>query len=197
MYGGKLRNIKFKYTGPHIEAVLDRLPTAQVLEELPEGGQLVEAEVFDGNGLDMWLRSQGAVSYTHLSLGFDDMAGMLEATLRQNGSDYVNEEGAQFNTEAGQQALDFIMEMYNNDYARLVGEDNYFSGPFSNQLIPAYVGSSTGVSYITHEGWELGVAPLPGNTEKAANTAGTNIVMSVSYTHLAPCHPGPGGKPHS
>lgn len=59
MYGGKLRHIKFKYTGPNIEAVLDRLPTARVVEELPEGGQLVEAEVFDGNGLDMWLRSQG------------------------------------------------------------------------------------------------------------------------------------------
>ena len=59
MYGGKLRHIKFKYTGPNIEAVLDRLPTARVLEELPDGGQLVEAEVFDGNGLDMWLRSQG------------------------------------------------------------------------------------------------------------------------------------------
>nr|WP_317399555.1 ABC transporter substrate-binding protein [uncultured Gemmiger sp.] len=112
-----------------------------------------------------------------VSLGFDDMAGMLEATLRQNGCDYVNEEGAQFDNEAGQEALDFIMEMYNNGYARLVGEDNYFSGPFSNQLIPAYIGSSTGVSYITHDGWELGVAPLPGNTEKAANTAGTNIVM--------------------
>lgn len=59
MYGGKLRHIQFKYTGPNIEAVLDRLPTARVLEELPDGGQLVEAEVFDGNGLDMWLRSQG------------------------------------------------------------------------------------------------------------------------------------------
>lgn len=59
MYGGKLRHIKFKYTGPNIEAVLDRLPTARVLEELPDGGQLMEAEVFDGNGLDMWLRSQG------------------------------------------------------------------------------------------------------------------------------------------
>lgn len=59
MYGGKLRHIKFKYTGPNIEAVLDRLPTARVLEELPDGAQLVEAEVFDGNGLDMWLRSQG------------------------------------------------------------------------------------------------------------------------------------------
>ena len=59
MYGGKLRHVKFKSTGPNIEAVLDRLPTAWVVEKLPEGGQLVEAEVFDGNGLDMWLRSQG------------------------------------------------------------------------------------------------------------------------------------------
>ena len=58
MYGGKLRRIQFKYTGPNIEAVLDRLPTARMVEELPDGGKLVEAEVFDGNGLDMWLRSQ-------------------------------------------------------------------------------------------------------------------------------------------
>lgn len=59
MYGGKLRRIRFKYTGPNIEAVLDRLPTARIMEDLPDGGQVVEAEVFDGNGLDMWLRSQG------------------------------------------------------------------------------------------------------------------------------------------
>ena len=59
MYGGKLRRIKFKYIGPNIEAVLDRLPTARVVETLPEGGQVVEAEVFDGPGLEMWLRSQG------------------------------------------------------------------------------------------------------------------------------------------
>ena len=59
MYGGKLRRIKFKYIGPNIEAVLDRLPTAKVVAQLPEGGQVVEAEVFDGNGLDMWVRSQG------------------------------------------------------------------------------------------------------------------------------------------
>ena len=59
MYGGKLRHIRFKYTGPNMEAVLDRLPTARVVEALPGGGQLVEAEVFDGPGLEMWLRSQG------------------------------------------------------------------------------------------------------------------------------------------
>lgn len=56
MYGGKLEKIKFRYTGPSVEAVLDRLPTAQA-KEIP-GGWEVTAEVF-GKGIDMWLRSQG------------------------------------------------------------------------------------------------------------------------------------------
>lgn len=112
-----------------------------------------------------------------VSLGFDDLAGMLEATLHQNGTDYVSEDGALFDNEAGLEALNYIMDLYNSGYARLAGEDGYFSGPLSNQLVAAYVGSSTGVSYISTEGWELGVAALPGNTDYAANTAGTNIVM--------------------
>lgn len=57
MYGGKLEQIRFKYTGPSIEAVLDRLPTAEILEQ-DEDGWLVSAEVF-GKGVNMWLRSQG------------------------------------------------------------------------------------------------------------------------------------------
>lgn len=57
MYGGKLERIKFKYTGPSIEAVLDRLPTAEIVEQ-DEDGWTVTAEVF-GKGIDMWLRSQG------------------------------------------------------------------------------------------------------------------------------------------
>lgn len=57
MFGGKLNRIKFKYTGPSIESVLDRLPTA-VITGQDEEGWFVEAEVF-GKGVDMWLRSQG------------------------------------------------------------------------------------------------------------------------------------------
>lgn len=57
MYGGKLQKIKFRYTGPSIEAVLDRLPTAEVISE-DEDEWTVQAEVF-GKGIDMWLRSQG------------------------------------------------------------------------------------------------------------------------------------------
>ena len=57
MYGGRLQHIKFRYTGPSIEAVLDRLPTAKIVEE-DENGWTVEAEVF-GKGIEMWVRSQG------------------------------------------------------------------------------------------------------------------------------------------
>ena len=112
-----------------------------------------------------------------VSLGVDDTSGFLNASLFQDGADYISEEGAQFDNEAGLETMNYIMGLYNNGYARLVGEDKYFSTPFGNQLVAAYIGSSTGASYITHDDFELGVAPLPGNKEKAANAAGTNIVM--------------------
>lgn len=54
MQGGKLRRIKFKYKGNSLEAVLDRLPTAEVVKE-EEDGVVLQAEVF-GEGVDMWLR---------------------------------------------------------------------------------------------------------------------------------------------
>lgn len=57
MYGGKLRRVKFRYTGPDVDAILDRLPTAQVLDE-EDGAYIISAEVF-GSGIDMWFRSQG------------------------------------------------------------------------------------------------------------------------------------------
>ena len=50
MYGGRLQHIKFRYTGPSIEAVLDRLPTARILDQDNEGWT-VEAEVF-GKGIE-------------------------------------------------------------------------------------------------------------------------------------------------
>jgi len=64
MYGGKLRKVKFKYSGYSVEAILDRLPTAKILDEEPMAGDpkrmvyTISAEVF-GDGIDMWLRSQG------------------------------------------------------------------------------------------------------------------------------------------
>lgn len=57
MMGGELQKVKFKYSGMDIDAILDRLPTAEILNE-EDGVYTVRAEVF-GKGIDMWLRSQG------------------------------------------------------------------------------------------------------------------------------------------
>lgn len=57
MYGGKLQKTKFIYSGENVEAVLDRLPTAEIIEE-KDGEYTIKAETF-GRGIEMWLRSQG------------------------------------------------------------------------------------------------------------------------------------------
>ena len=57
MTGGKLRKIKFFYKGTSIEAVLDKIPTAKVLEKNKDT-YLISAQVF-GNGIDRWILSQG------------------------------------------------------------------------------------------------------------------------------------------
>ena len=62
MYGGKLEKIRFRYSGPSLEAVLDRLPTAEVIDS-GNGCWTISAEVF-GKGIEMWLKSQG--EYVHL-----------------------------------------------------------------------------------------------------------------------------------
>lgn len=57
MYGGELLHLKFDYKGQSIESILDRFPTAKIVNE--EGNTyLIEAEVY-GEGCLMWLLSQG------------------------------------------------------------------------------------------------------------------------------------------
>lgn len=58
MYGGKLRKISFLYRGTDVDAVLDRLPTAEI-KSVQDNIYSITAEVF-GDGIDMWLRSQGS-----------------------------------------------------------------------------------------------------------------------------------------
>ena len=57
MTGGRLRTIKFIYKGTSIEALLDKIPTAKVLEKNKDT-YLISAQVF-GNGIDRWILSQG------------------------------------------------------------------------------------------------------------------------------------------
>ena len=57
MWPGKLRTLRFEYTGPSVQAVLDKLPTAKIIE-CTEGKYIIEAEVY-GDGIKYWILSQG------------------------------------------------------------------------------------------------------------------------------------------
>ncbi len=57
MYSGELQRVTFEFRGPSLEAVLDRLPTAEIISD-NDGVYKISAEVY-GKGIQMWLRSQG------------------------------------------------------------------------------------------------------------------------------------------
>ena len=58
MWPGKLRTVRFEFTGPSVQAVLDKLPTARIIER-SESKYLIEAETY-GDGIKMWLLSQNS-----------------------------------------------------------------------------------------------------------------------------------------
>lgn len=77
MYGGKLQKIKFMYSGTDIDAVLDRLPTAQILSE-EKGVYTVSAETFGKGVLDLCIKGilpSAKCSHTDLRMLF--MADLL------------------------------------------------------------------------------------------------------------------------
>ena len=57
MYSGPLKTIKFEFSGPSLEAILDRIPTAEIIAQDYEK-TTIKAECY-GDGVLMWLRTQG------------------------------------------------------------------------------------------------------------------------------------------
>lgn len=58
MFPGKLRKITFEFSGPSVQAILDRLPTAKILQ-VENGRYTIQADVY-GEGIKMYLLSQGS-----------------------------------------------------------------------------------------------------------------------------------------
>lgn len=58
MWPGPERKVVFEFTGPSLQAVLDKIPTAKVIDE-KDGRHIVEANVY-GDGIKMFLLSQGS-----------------------------------------------------------------------------------------------------------------------------------------
>ena len=58
MWPGPTRRIVFEFSGPSVQAILDRIPTAKIIDRY-QNISVIEANVF-GNGIKMFLLSQGS-----------------------------------------------------------------------------------------------------------------------------------------
>jgi predicted DNA-binding transcriptional regulator YafY len=87
MYDGPLQKIKLEYNGPSVEAVLDRLPTAEIVEA-KDGKYIVSAEVF-GLGIELWIRSQGSMIKV---LEPKELADKIKADLKKELARYEEQE---------------------------------------------------------------------------------------------------------
>lgn len=57
MFSGPLKTIRFEFSGPSLEAILDRIPAAEIIAQ-DENKTTIKAECY-GDGILMWLRTQG------------------------------------------------------------------------------------------------------------------------------------------
>lgn len=81
MWPGELRTIRFEFSGPSVQAVLDKLPTAAIIERMGKSKYLIEAQTY-GDGIKMWLLSQGSwVRVTAPSELAKEMKGEIEKML--------------------------------------------------------------------------------------------------------------------
>ena len=70
--------IRFEFSGLSLQAILDRLPTAKVVEK-NSNASIIEAEVNNGRGIIMYLLSQGSwVKILSPACLIDDMREEIE-----------------------------------------------------------------------------------------------------------------------
>ena len=122
------------------------------------------------------------------AFGWDNLAGSFMTLLLQNGGRYTDQNGnLYFATEDSDITLK-VLQMWqdnvNEGIWRTAGEDQFFSGPFANEMIPMYIGDSVEASYIPDKNPELdwGTAPVPQVSEDTA----ANLAVAAGNTGYLP-----------
>lgn len=101
------------------------------------------------------------------AFGWDNPGSAFATMIQQRGAEFVNADGEVllFNYK---DTCNEVMKLWSDCIAegiwRLAGEDNFFSGPFANEIVPMYIGVSTESSWINQkavDGLEWAAAPIP------------------------------------
>ena len=95
--------------------------------------------------------------------GFDSSSNAFISTLKEDGKDFVELDGKiNVVSDWSKEFMQFFRKETQSGAFRVPGEDKFLSGPFSNQKVLAYQGSSAGFAHINTNGaFEVAVVEVP------------------------------------
>lgn len=107
--------------------------------------------------------------------GFDALSTYYTTYLKNN--DVTFDADADVTSDISVEAANYYLEGIKEGYFRIAGTDKYLSGPFGNETVAMYIGSTAGESFAVQGAagkYEVGVAPYPA---KYALQQGTDLYM--------------------
>lgn len=118
--------------------------------------------------------------------GFDSSSNAFISTLKMDGKDFVTMDGkVNIDNDWVRTFMNYYKDEVGSGDFRIPGEDTYLSGPFSNQKILMYQGSTAGAYNIKTDGtFEVGVAEVPvyQGKNKAVIQQGASLFVTTDVT---------------
>ena len=107
--------------------------------------------------------------------GFDSLANYYVLNMKDKGVNFNKD--INFSGSKSKAVINAYANGMKDGYFRIAGSEHYLSGPFANQDVAMFIGTSAGESYVklgTQGKFNYGVAPYPG---KYTMQQGTDIYM--------------------
>lgn len=99
------------------------------------------------------------------AFGWDNLWSAFMSLSLQKGGKYADKDGNLYflDDPISLEVLNFYKEQVDAGIWRTAGEDNFFSGPFANEIVPMYIGVSVEASYINQKNPDIvwDAAPIP------------------------------------
>ena len=121
--------------------------------------------------------------------GFDSSSNAFISSLKEEGKDFVELDGKiNVNNDWAKEFMQFFRDKTQSGAFRVPGEDKFLSGPFSNQKLLAYQGSSAGFAHINTNGaFEIAVVEVPHfeGKDKAVIQQGASLFVTNDVSEEA------------
>jgi multiple sugar transport system substrate-binding protein len=115
------------------------------------------------------------------AFGYDSLSNLFITWTQQNGGLYTTSDGtAHFNNIQAVEAVEYFAKGVEEGYFRIAGEDRYLSGPFNNQEVMMFIGSTSGSKYVGADTFDWNAAQVPMGVENKVIQQGSNMFMMES-----------------